>query len=160
MRWRLALVLAAIACGGAAQAASFQATVTHVSDGDTVWVRPARGGEAIAIRIVGIDAPESCQDFGREASHVLAGRVLHHVVRVRTQGVDDYHRTLARLGLGREDIGAWLVRDGYAWSMTFRGRAGPYARLEAQARHAQRGLWARPGPIPPRDFRQRFGPCR
>ena len=155
-----ALVLAALACVGNAQAASFRATVTHVSDGDTVWVRPARGGPAIAIRIVGVDAPESCQDFGPQATRALAARVLHRVVQVHTRGVDDYRRRLARIALGRDDIGAWLVRDGYAWSMTFRGRAGPYARLESQARQAHRGLWAAGDPLPPRDFRRRFGPCR
>ena len=160
MKRLLALALAALAWAGGVQAASFRATVTHVSDGDTVWVRPAHGGPAIAIRIVGIDAPESCQDFGPQATRALAGRVLHQVVQVRTRGVDDYQRRLARIALGREDIGAWLVRDGYAWSMTFRGRAGPYAGLEARARQAQRGLWAARDPLPPRDFRRRFGPCR
>ena len=35
--------------------------VTHVSDGDTVWVQPLQGGEAYKVRLLGIDAPEICQ---------------------------------------------------------------------------------------------------
>jgi endonuclease YncB( thermonuclease family) len=31
--------------------------VTHVSDGDTVWVQPLQGGEAHKVRLLGIDAP-------------------------------------------------------------------------------------------------------
>ncbi len=53
-----------------------------------------------------------------------------------------------------------MVREGYAWSTTFRGKAGPYARQEAQARAARRGLWAMPGALDPRSFRKRFGRCQ
>ena len=56
-----------------------------------------------------------------------------------------------------DDVNAWLVRHGYAWSMTFRGKRGPYARLQARARAERRGLWALPGAIDPRTFRKRFG---
>jgi micrococcal nuclease len=59
----------------------------------------------------------------------------------------------------REDIGAWMVRHGYAWSTTFRGKPGPYARIEEKARAERQGLWALPGALDPRSFRKRFGRC-
>jgi endonuclease YncB( thermonuclease family) len=52
-----------------------------------------------------------------------------------------------------------MVRNGYAWSMTFHRREGPYAPLEAKARGERRGLWATPGAQPPRSFRQSHGRC-
>ena len=149
----------AVCAAQASPAYSFRGTVTHVSDGDTLWVRPREGGAPRSIRLLDLDAPEGCQSFGAEAKLALRQRVLRERVRVRVEGVDDYGRQLAHVHLGHEDVGAWLVRNGYAWSMTFRGKAGPYAPLEAQARDGRRGLWALPGALEPRSFRRRFGRC-
>jgi micrococcal nuclease len=139
---------------------SFRGVVTHVTDGDTLWVRPAGGGEAIQIRLLDLDAPEGCQAYGAEAKRALRERVLHEKVRVRTKGLDDYERQLARIEHRGQDVGAWLVREGYAWSMTFRGKAGPYARQEELARGERKGLWALPGALDPRSFRRRNGRCQ
>ncbi len=141
-------------------AATFRGTVTHVSDGDTLWVRPASGGKPVQVRIVDIDAPEGCQRFGPEARQALRDRVLRQPVQVRSRGRDDYRRTLAQVRHRGEDLGAWLVREGHAWSSTFKGRKGPYDRLQAQARQARRGLWSTPGAVEPRHFRRQHGRCR
>ena len=139
---------------------SFRGVVSHVTDGDTLWVKPAAGGEAIEIRIVDIDAPEGCQPFGPQARKALAARVLRQPVLVRTRGQDDFHRTLAVVRHRGQDVGAWLVKEGHAWSTSFRGRKGPYEQLEDQARDARRGLWSKPGPMEPRSFRRRHGRCQ
>ena len=49
-----------------AKAGEFYGTVTRVSDGDTVTVTV--GAERVVIRLYGIDAPESNQEFGRDAT--------------------------------------------------------------------------------------------
>lgn len=158
----LRVLLLALALGAAAgaQAGTFLGVVTHVTDGDSLWVLPQGGGDTVEIRLLHLDAPEGCQSYGAQAKQALRERVLHKPVRVRTDGRDDYGRQLARIQQGREDIGAWMVRHGHAWSITFRGKPGPYARLEAQARDARRGLWALPGALDPRSFRKRFGRCQ
>lgn len=142
-----------------AQRRDFTGTVTHVSDGDTLYVRPAGGGAPVAVRLQGIDAPEACQPFGAQARQALASRVLHKPVSVDVRGRDDYQRTLARVTLHGQDVGAWLVFTGHAWSYRYRANAGPYSQLEAQARQARRGLWAASGPMEPRQFRKRQGHC-
>ena len=143
--------------GTAAAARSLEGVVRHVTDGDTLWVQPA-AGPAVQIRIVGIDAPEICQAFGTQARDALSGRVLHQPVLVATRARDIYHRTVGRVSLQGQDVGAWLVASGYAWSPGFRHRAGPYAAEEAQARQAHRGLWA-DAALEPRLFRKRHGSC-
>jgi micrococcal nuclease len=140
-------------------AARFEGVVTHVTDGDSVWVRPAGGGEPREIRINGIDAPEICQPFGTDARDALSRHVLRRRVVVVTHGTDEYHRTIARISLGRQDVGAWMVKNGYAWSYRFRGDFGPYQHFEARARTAHRGLWTDSRPEVPRAFRLRHGSC-
>ena len=154
----LALLLAA---GAAlpARAAFVRGIVSHVSDGDTLWVRPAGGGPALQVRLLGIDAPETCQPHGPEAKRALTRRLLRQRVELRTRGLDDYQRTLAYVRRDREDINAWLVREGHAWSSGYRGRAGRYAALEAEARRGRRGLWAAGEPTQPRNFRRLQGRC-
>lgn len=154
--WLLALLVLA---APHLHAASFRGVVSHVTDGDTVWVRPAGGKPPVELRLVDLDAPEGCQRFGQEAKAALRQRLLHQPVRVRTGGVDEFRRQLARVEHRGEDIGAWMVGRGYAWSANHRGKPGPYAHLEAKARAARRGLWALPGALDPRSFRKRFGRC-
>jgi len=157
MRAFFILVLCALPL--AAGAARIRAVVSHVTDGDTVWVRPLRGGPPQEVRVDGIDAPEICQLFGPEARDALASRVLKQHVVIVTRGEDDYRRTIAKVRFGREDIGRWMVQHGYAWSYRFRRDPGPYARDEARARSAHTGLWAVGTPESPRDFRVRHGSC-
>lgn len=131
--------------------------VTHVTDGDTLWVKPLGGGEALDVRLQGMDAPESCQDYGQAAQQALSSHVLHRNVTLTTKARDKYGRVIAKVSLGQQDIGAWMVANGHAWSYHFHRSAGLYAREESVARQAGRGLWATSYPLPlePRAFRKR-----
>jgi len=145
--------------GGAALARSFQGVVTHVGDGDTLWVRPIAGGEPRKLRLQGIDAPEICQVFGAQSRDALAARLLYQPVLVSTRARDSYGRLLGRISRHGEDMGAWMVGQGYAWSYHHRRHPGPYAAQQAQAQLQRRGLWAGGGAIEPREFRRRHGAC-
>ena len=137
----------------------WQGVVTHVSDGDTVFVRPASGGAPVKIRVDGLDAPEICQAYGQSSRQALHNRVMGQAVSVMARSRDDYGRMLARIRWQQADVGEWMVRQGHAWSYRYRRDAGPYAAQEAQARAARRGLFAEAGALEPRDFRKRHGPC-
>jgi endonuclease YncB( thermonuclease family) len=154
-RWRIALALSLLLCGSAH---ALSGVVTRVADGDTLWVRPD-GGRPVKVRLQGIDAPERCQAWGAQAKAALAARVLHKQVTVDTRARDDYQRLIGQLRINGEDIAAWLVQEGHAWSYRHRRSAGPYAREEQQARAARRGLFAAAA-VEPRLFRKRHGPCR
>lgn len=150
------IAAALLALAGAAHA--FTAEVSHVTDGDTVWVREP-GHRAFRLRLDGLDAPERCQAGGEAARAALAARVLHRPVEVSTRARDAHGRAIGRLWLDGHDVGAWLVRQGLAWNVSYRGRAGLYAHEQDAARAARRGLFAAPTPEYPRDFRRRHGPC-
>jgi endonuclease YncB( thermonuclease family) len=123
-------------------------------------VRPLEGGKPRKLRLQGIDAPERCQAWGRESGERLAALVKGRQVRAVEGPFDDHGRRLVRLYRGDLDIGAWMVREGHAWSHRYRHDPGLYASEEREARQAQRGLFADPAAVSPREFRRAHGPCR
>ncbi len=143
-----------------AAAGDFEGVVTHVTDGDTLWVRPASGGAPRQVRLQGIDAPEICQAYGARSRDALTGRVLNQRVTVASRWRDDYQRHIGQVSLSGQDLGLWMVARGHAWSYRFRKDPGRYAKQEAQARSAGLGLWSAAEPLPPRDFRKRHGNCK
>lgn len=135
--------------------------VSHVTDGDTVWVQPLAPGEPVQkIRLLGIDAPESCQMGGPEATAALKARLAGQVVLVKARARDDYGRLLARLSLQGQDVGGWLVSQGWAWSYRSQRGPGPYAKEEARAEAARRGVHAQARPMRPQAYRARYGSCK
>lgn len=160
---RLLLVASCSFIAAAVPAATtLTGVVTRVSDGDTLWLRPATDGlsrKPVKVRLLGIDAPEHCQAGGAAATTALQTRVLQRTVVVRVVGTDRYGRLLGGLQLNGEDVAAWMVREGHAWSHRRYGVADVYAAEERQARDTRRGLFIDPHAIQPRVFRQRHGAC-
>ena len=137
----------------------WQGVVIYVSDGDTLFVQPASGGQAVKIRMDGMDAPEICQAYGQASRQALQSRLVGQAVSVDGRHRDNYGRVLARIRWQQADVGQWMVRQGHAWSYRYRRDAGPYAAEEAQARAARRGLFADAEAQSPREFRKLHGPC-
>ena len=133
--------------------------VTHVSDGDTVWVQPLLGGEVYKVRLWGIDAPEICQPWGPQARTALHEALQGQVVEVRACTRDSYGRLLAQLTRQGNDVGAWMVGQGYAWSYSYKSNPGPYEALQRQAQTQHLGLFSEARVLQPRWFRRRYGAC-
>lgn len=116
----------------------------RVIDGDTIAV----GGKRI--RLQGIDAPEARQKCTRSgsmwrcgwaATAALRGFLGGQRVQCTGQGRDRNKRLVAVCRVNGEDIGAWMVRHG--WALDYRRYSkGRYAAEEAEAKAARRGLWA------------------
>lgn len=169
--WRAALLLALcagfsgqLAAVGATRAHErsgvvYEARVTRVFDGDTLWVKPLSGGTYRKLRLDGLDAPEICQPGGAASRDALAAHVLRQVVTVHERQRDGYGRALVRLSFADHDVGGRLVREGHAWSYGWRYSEGPYAEEEQQARSARRGVFGDRNAELPREFRRRHGPC-
>jgi len=138
---------------------TFAGVVDYVADGDTLHVIPAQGGQPVKVRIHGIDAPEICQSGGASARAVLARRVKGQQVVVHTISHDQYGRTIARVTLGGEDIGKWMVKQGNAWAYYYRAGSGPYTAYQRQAQAAHRGVFASGDPMAPSLFRRQHGSC-
>jgi len=155
---RAMIGMALVAATAATHALS--GVVSRVGDGDTLWVQPMGGHhKPVKVRLQGIDAPEICQAGGAQAAAALAARVLHRSVQVQIRATDDYRRKVGNVRLEGEDIGAWMVSQGHAWSYRYGQYPGPYAEQERQARAAARGIFAQRDAVEPRQFRRTHGPC-
>lgn len=141
---------------GARKAAeTFTGKVVAVKDGDTVEV--LRGGKAVRVRLYGVDCPEKDQAFGQSAKKFTSERVFGKSVTVRVKDTDRYGRTVAEVLLeGGRTLNRELVAAGLAW---WYQRYAPddqvLAKLEAEAREAQRGLWSQAKAVAPWLFRRK-----
>lgn len=154
----LYLLFLAWAVAGPAAAETLNGVVVVVIDGDTVLFKPdhyhSSGHAFLKIRLADIDAPEHDQPYGDAATQALSAQVLNQRVEADTVATDVYGRTIARIRMDGDEVGADLVRRGLAWSVTRSRNASALKAAQRQARLARRGLWQDAVPIPPRVWRR------
>ena len=92
-----AALLAALLCLSAtAQPQTITGKVVAISDGDTLTVLDANNRQH-KIRLDGIDAPESSQDFGSRAKQSLSDLVFGKTVTVTSAKRDRYGRIVGQV---------------------------------------------------------------
>ena len=132
-----------------AQAATFDRTprqgiVLRVSDGDTIRVR--LDGKETRVRLYGIDAPESKQEGGIEATKFLKHLLLTGKVTVTALDVDRCGREVALVDLATgENLQEMLLERGLAWVYPQYCKAAfcaDWKEIEARAREKKAGIWA------------------
>jgi endonuclease YncB( thermonuclease family) len=136
-----------------ADADSFSGKVVSVTDGDTISVM--RDGEAVKVRLSGIDCPEKKQAYGERAKQFTSDLAFGKTVSVSYSSKDRYGRIRGEVLLpGGKVLNQELVRAGYAWHYTQYSKDRTLAALEEEARKARRGLWQERDPVPPWEFRK------
>jgi endonuclease YncB( thermonuclease family) len=136
------------------QTAAFTGKVVGVSDGDTIKVM--REGQAVKVRLHGIDCPEKGQSFGTRAKRFTSDMAFAKEVIVRVKTTDRYGRIVGVVILpGGKNLNWELVDAGLAWwYRRYAPDDGMLERLEAEARETKRGLWGDNNPIPPWEWRR------
>ena len=121
----------------------FQATVTRITEGDTL--EALAQGQTIEIRLWGIDAPERDQPRGEKARNMLSRLApLNKLVTVHAYGLDKYGRILAVLdGNAGLAINAVMVEEGLAYHSKAGMALGHtcLTSMEQFARTYRRGVW-------------------
>lgn len=130
------------------------ATVARVVDGDTIKV--LLNGEEKTLRIIGVNTPEivdprrAVECFGKEASSAMKERLKEGssvmLIADSTQDNEDRYGRLLRYieDSDRQDIGLWLIEQGYAYEYTYRApyeRQAAYQEAQRIASESQIGLW-------------------
>lgn len=125
-----------------------------VHGGDTYRIL-REDGRLTDVRLWGVDAPELGQPYGTTVQQTVQRLIGGKTVRLSVEDHDRHGRPVARIEVERGDLSALLVRRGLAWHDDARApNADTLMRLEQRARRAERGLWARPNPTPPWEWRE------
>lgn len=123
-----------------AQSDDYLATCVRVIDGDTVDLADAEQ-KLHRVRIVGMDAPELAQPYGRASKAALSELVLHKEVHVVPAGVDKYGRELAQLrydtSFGQLDVAETMISNGHAFSW-----GGAHYKAQEYAAENRLGVWS------------------
>jgi len=138
--------------GESRRAATPEARVIEVIDGDTVIVAFADGSND-TVRILGVDTPEThhprkpVQCFGPEASAYTAARLTGRLVRLESdvEERDIYGRRLAYVIVDGHRFDDELLRLGYGRVLVIapnRAHARAMLSAELDARRHGRGLWS------------------
>ncbi len=135
----------------------FTGRVVGVLDGDTIRVANAEIS-VVTVRLEGIDAPESAQEFGQEAKTYLHDLISNKQVTVQWKERDKYQRLLGYVFHENELVNRSLVENGFAWQFTKYNSSPALKAIEQSARDQKIGLWKNPKPIPPWDWRDGVRP--
>lgn len=153
----LASVLIGLTQAAPAVAETISGTAS-VIDGDTVEIHGQR------IRLFGLDAPEGRQPCTRDgnpwrcgpaAANALADMIGHQPLTCDQRDIDRYGRIVAVCMVGGEDVGQWMVREG--WAMAYRQYSKAYIEDENAARAMRIGLWSGEF-MPPWEWRRAGSP--
>lgn len=121
--------------------------VTKVIDGDTIDIQV--GTKRETIRIIGIDAPESGECYGNEASEKARGLLSSKSVNLErdpSQGERDrYGRLLGYVFVDGTNFQELVIREGYVKEYTY-NKPYKYQSLfreaQRQASEQKKGLWS------------------
>lgn len=125
--------------------------VVNVIDGDTIVVRQT--GVDYRIRMLGIDAPEYHQPYGKDSRRALDRQIGGKWVKVRYKTQDRYGRYLGTVYYHNNNINLDMLRDGQAWVYPRYRNDREFMSREEQARRQKLGLWRNPDPQSPWAYR-------
>ncbi len=127
--------------------------VLYVSDGDTVVIDD--NGEKRKLRLYGIDAPEKAQEYGLESKEFLLNKIRNKKISVSFRSKDRYGRDISIIHIENENINELMVREGYAWWYEEYAKDNlNYKEYQKKAKEEKKGLWSKPKPIAPWEYRK------
>ena len=146
--------------------ADFDAEVIRIVDGDTIQVKDDNN-KKLKIRLLGIDAPELKQNFGKESSlylnKIINGKFINVISlsnKDKPYTLDFYKRILGKIIFNGKDINLEMIKKGMAWhykkyknSQSIEDQQS-YNKAENEARKRNIGLWSYEKPVPPWSWRK------
>ena len=119
--------------------------VVGITDGDSLTLL-SPNNEQIKVRLEGIDAPESSQEYGNKAKQALSALVYGRTVNATITSKDRYERSLAWIEVDGVSVNRKMVADGWAWQYRQYNSDPDLAKLQEKAKASELGLWAASNP--------------
>ena len=112
--FRLSFIAAVLLFGGDGHSQTIKGRVVSIADGDTLTVLDSQNQQR-KIRLNGIDAPESGQDFGQVAKRNLSDLAYGKEVSVVWSKTDKYGRIIGTVFVGSTNVNLEQLKAGLAW---------------------------------------------
>jgi endonuclease YncB( thermonuclease family) len=115
----------------------------RVVDGETLLINGQR------VRLFGVNAPDGqqlCQlegkpyRCGQDAAFALDKLISKRTITCELRDTDRWEAPFAICYTGSQDLGAAMVRQG--WAVAYMRYSSMYVKLEDVARRERRGMWA------------------
>lgn len=161
-----ALVVLSALSGHAAPIRTVTATITTITDGDTVQAITPEGTK-LKVRLYGIDAPETPkgkipgEPFGNDARDYLVTLISQKTVRVEIRDIDRYRRMVAILWLEDRNVNIQMIATGMAEAYGEYLKSpyrSPFLQAEQEAKAQRKGIWSQGSAYErPSQFRRRGG---
>ena len=149
------LILFFLIASSALNAQSFRVKVVGVSDGDT-FTAINNDNLQLRIRVYGIDTPEKNQDFRGRSRQTLASYIFGKNITINVQSQDAWGRYIAYVYTpDGSDVSLMMLQNGMAWHFKKYDSTEKYSKAELNAKNQRLGLWSRPNPIAPWEFRKK-----
>jgi endonuclease YncB( thermonuclease family) len=110
-----------------------------VVDADTYQM--FKGKRLFTVRLANVDAPETSQAFGSEATKQVSGLILGKTVTVDGIGKDAYNRMIATVTINGKALDSTLVVNGWAWHYKAYSHNKGLEDLQNMAIAGRKGLW-------------------
>lgn len=133
------IIIGFMSLNGAVLQAQSTATVVRVVDADTYQM--FKGKCLFTVRLANVDAPETTQAFGREATKQVSGLILSKTVAVDSIGRDNYGRMIATVTINCKALDSTMVVNGWAWHYKAYSHNKGLEDLQNMAIAARKGLW-------------------
>jgi micrococcal nuclease len=166
---QILLVVLVILYAAAAHAGPIRtvtATITRITDGDTVQAITPEGTK-LKVRLYGIDAPETSkgkipgEPFGNDSRDYLASLVTQKSVRIEIRDIDRYRRMVAILWLAERNVNQEMIAAGMAEAYgeyLKQPYRAPFLQAEKEAKAQGKGIWTQGDRYErPSQFRRRKG---
>jgi endonuclease YncB( thermonuclease family) len=151
MRYSI-ITLLSITLVSTANAQTITGKVVGVSDGDTITVLDSNK-HPIKVRLAQIDAPEKNQDYGQASKKALSAAVFNKIVTIDVVDTDRYKRKVGKVLIGGVDVNLGQINSAMARVYRQYAKDQAYYIAEDTAKAAKVGLWSKPNPIPPWEYR-------
>jgi len=154
------------AAGHATPLRTVTATITRITDGDTVQAVTPEGTK-LKVRLYGIDAPETAkgkipgEPFSNASRKHLAALVNQQTVTLEIRDIDRYRRMVAVLWLAERNVNQEMIAAGMAEAYREYLKPPyriPFLQAEQEAKTQGKGIWSRGDHYErPSQFRRRMG---
>lgn len=126
--------------------------VKKVYDGDTILIVDSKN-QSHYIRFSNIDAPESNQTYGKQATSALQNKIGNKQVTAKIKG-KSHNRVVGTIYQNGTNINLWMVTHGFAWAIKKYSGSTPYVKAHTKAQRKKKGLWKQKNPTEPWKWRR------